>query len=212
MINWVAGFLDNELFLQEMWGKMGLSESRQRDGWNYLPSGLKAGQREQEWLKHLLNHESCPQLPSLSETAPQPLRGHEEQTEKADLWVRWKEGGRILELDIKGGVKSPFLLAFNSIVLRMLRIRNFFQLPTPAALSVQSQLESQRVWSTRNIYFVEQTNKKSRRKDQSFFKSMSSMDTYLSHSSISRNRCCPQGTGGREGDEKIVTFSLEVIS
>lgn len=32
------------------------------------------------------------------------------------------------------------------------------------------------------------------------------MDTYLSHSSISRNRCCPQGMGGREGDEKAVIF------
>ena len=55
------------------------------------------------------------------------------------------KGRRILETDIKEGTKSPFLLAFNSTVPRTLRIRSFFQFLTHAALSVQSQLESERV-------------------------------------------------------------------
>lgn len=79
-------------------------------------------------------------------------------TEKADWTVgwEWEEGRRILETDIKEATKTPLLFAFNSIVLWTLRIRGFFQFLTPAAVSVQSQLESERVWSARRISSVKQ--------------------------------------------------------
>lgn len=52
--NWVAGLSEGEQFLQQMLGKMGLFDSRQRHGQNLLSLGLKMGKGGQEWLTHLL--------------------------------------------------------------------------------------------------------------------------------------------------------------
>lgn len=37
------------------------------------------------------------------------------------------------------------------------------------------------------------------------------MNAYLSHSSISRNRCCPQGMGGEEDEKNSDVFLWEAF-
>lgn len=136
--NWVAGLLEDEQFLQQMWGKMGLIQGKET-GETASHQGCWWGKgRRNGWN---MNHaESWTMSPDsiMGNLTPERLWG----TEKSDLWVEWEKEKRMLAFDIKEGVQTSFLPAFNSTVPWKLRIRHVFQLLTPADLSVPSRLET----------------------------------------------------------------------
>lgn len=99
-----------------------------------VADGAKGGAMVEPWTMQSLNH-----VPRAHYGKPHPSEVW--GTEKSDLWVEWEKEKRMLAFDIKEGVKTTILLAFNSIVPWKLKIRHVFQLLTPADLSIPSQLE-----------------------------------------------------------------------